>query len=213
MPSVATRHLRAVTLAFASFAIGLGGHLQAGGHATSVPATAFAAGWCAVSGWSYSRRRLSGPGVAAVLLINQIVIHLALAIGSAMDMATVSAECHGGYSGYQQAVTMTTEIAGPGADTDHGDAAMAMSVLPDGWMILAHVLATLVTVAAIVAVEALCAGLAALANWLTRMLRPTACAPLVLTPPSTQVVVTLLAWTSRPTGARPGRGPPGAAVC
>lgn len=205
MPSYATtRHVRPVALASASFGLGLVGHLEAGGHATSPLAMVFAAGFCALSGWSYSRRRLSAPGLVAVLLANQVIMHLSLAIGSGMGTpGTVSADddCLTGHT--RQSVSVATVGTGP-----HDAAATAMHLIPDGWMILAHLVATLLTAGVLLAVQTLCLGLSVLAGWLARAVRVAFRAPLLLARGGGTVWAALPSWTSRSIGARPGRGPP-----
>lgn len=203
MPAVTPRQVRAWTLASASFGLGLAGHLEAGGHATSPAAIALAAGWCALSGWSYSRRRLSGPRIGLVLLGNQVIMHLTLAIGSSMSMTAVSTatDCGGAHSGNEPSV-VTTGNEGRDAATS------SMELLPSGWMLVAHLLATALAAGAIVAVEVLVLGLTALAHWLDRVTRVATRDPLLIAPQAGMTTGRLPSWTSRPIGARPGRGPP-----
>jgi hypothetical protein len=75
-------------------------------------------------------------------------------------------------------------------------------------MIWAHLFATLLTAAAMLAVEALYLGLVALAHWLERVVDVVSRTPLLLASPTAPANGWLLVWDSRPTGARPGRGPP-----
>lgn len=199
MPGVTSRQARALTLATASFGLGLAGHLEAGGHAGSGAGLAFAAGWCALSGWSYSRNRLSGGRVGGVLLANQVVLHLALAIGSASAMTPVmSADCGHG----DGAMTMDT-VAGPGSP------AATMSMIPSGWMLLAHLLSTVLAAGAILAVQAACLGLVTLGRRFDRVVAVADRRPLLLLRPRlAPITVRARRWAGRHPGARPGRGPP-----
>lgn len=199
MSGVTTRHARALALALASFGLGLAGHLEAGGHATSGVGLAFAAGWCALSGWSYSRSRLSGGQVGGVLLANQVVMHLALAIGSASAMTSVvNADCS-----QADGVMTMAPIAGTGSP------AAAMQMLPSGWMLLAHLLATVFAAGAIVLVEAVCLGLVTLARRFDRIVAVAGRPPLLLRRrPLPPITARLRGWGGRHPGARPGRGPP-----
>ena len=201
MPGVTSRQARALTLATASFGLGLAGHLEAGGHATPGAGLAFAAGWCALSGWSYSRNRLSGGRVGGVLLANQVVLHLALAIGSASAMRPVmNGDCgHGG----DGAMTMDV-VAGTGAS------AAPMAMMPSGWMLLAHLLSTVLAAGAILAVQAVCLGLVTLGHRFDRVVAVATRPPLLLRRrrPCAPVMTRLRGWTDRHPGARPGRGPP-----
>jgi hypothetical protein len=193
--------MRALALATASFGLGLAGHLEAGGHATSRTGLAFAAGWCALSGWSYSRSRLSGGRVGGVLLANQVVLHLALAMGSASSLTSiVNTDC--GHAG--GTMTMSMDAA---AGT--GSPAAAMQMLPLGWMLLAHLLATVFAAGAILAVQAVCLGLGTLAHRFDRVVAAATRQPLLLRrPPGVPIMVGLRGWTGRHPGVRPGRGPP-----
>jgi hypothetical protein len=198
VPGVTSRQARALTLATASFGLGLAGHLEAGGHAGSGVGLAFGAGWCALSGWSYSRGRLSGGRVGGVLLANQVVLHLALAIGSASAMTPVmSTDC-----GHDGAMTMDA-VAGTGSP------AAAMQMLPSGWMLLAHLLSTLLAAGAILAVQAACLGLVALGRRFDRVTAVADRPPLLLRrPPRAPIAARPRCWAGRHPGARPGRGPP-----
>jgi hypothetical protein len=212
MPSSATtRQVRAVALASASFGLGLAGHLQAGGHATSPIGLALAAGFCALSGWSYSRRSLSGPGLVAVLLGNQVVMHFALAMSSTMssaDMTAMSGDRMTGHTGQSMSADTGQSMSSAAASADTGPAAMTMQLVPGGWMILAHLAATLLTAGVLLAVQTLCLGFTVLARWLARVIRAAFGTPLVLTHSGGAAWAAPRSWTSRSIGARPGRGPP-----
>lgn len=199
MPGVTSRQARALTLATASFGLGLAAHLEAGGHAGSGVGLAFGAGWCALSGWSYSRGRLSGGRVGGVLLANQVVLHLALAMGSASAMTPVmSADC-----GHGDGVMTMDAVAGTGSP------AAAMQMLPSGWMLLAHLLSTVFAAGAILAVQAACLGLVALGRRFDRVAAVADRPPLLLLRLSRAPIATRLRrWAGRHPGARPGRGPP-----
>jgi hypothetical protein len=199
VPAVTTRHARALTLATASFGLGLTGHLEAGGHATSWAGLGFAAGWCALSGWSYSRTRLSGRRAGGVLLANQVVMHLALAISSASAMTSaISTDCG------QTAGVMTMDPV-----VRMNSPAAAMQMVPSGWMLLAHLLATVLAAGAIVLVQAVCLGLVTLAHRFDRVVAVATRPPLLLRRrPCMPVMVRLRGWIDRHPGARPGRGPP-----
>jgi hypothetical protein len=80
--TTSARQSRAVVLASASFALGLAGHQQAGGHHLSPESLAFAAAYCLLASLAYSRRHLSGPAVAAILFTNQVVVHVGLTLGA-----------------------------------------------------------------------------------------------------------------------------------
>lgn len=203
MPAAATtRQVRAVALAVASFGLGVGGHLQAGGHATAPVAFALAAGFCALSGWSYSRRRLSAAGLVTVLLGNQVIIHLTLTLGAPMHSlrAASTGDC----------VSMSGMAGGPtpAAPVDTSAATMAMPLVPDRWMILAHLVATVLTAGVLLAVQTLCTGLAAVSRWLARVLRVALGTPLPFPATVRAGWAYLPTWTSRAVGCRPGRGPP-----
>lgn len=199
---VSPRQARAVALASASFGLGVLGHLEAGGHAGSPLELALAAGYCALSGWSYSRRRLSGLGVSGVLLGNQVVLHLSLAIGSSRGLPTgivTVTDCADGHGGLGRSLVTASH-----ATASHA----GMGLIPSGWMILAHLVATLLTVGVLVAVEGLCLGLTLLGLWLARVFRVAMGPPLLLRRPPGIIAVGLPPWRSRHVGARPGRGPP-----
>lgn len=86
-PAATARQVRAAVLAAASFALGLAGHQHGGGESVSVEALALAAAYCVLAGLAYSRRRLSGPAVAAILLTNQVVLHVGLTLGATSEGA------------------------------------------------------------------------------------------------------------------------------
>jgi hypothetical protein len=167
-------------LAGASFFLGLAGHQQSADHSITTAAIVLAAGFSVLSGLAYSRSRLSGPAVAAVLLGNQIVLHVGLTLGSAATSASDAS--HGG----------------------HG----VSGLVPSPLMILAHLVATILTAVVIVVVEASYLACVALLAWFNRLIR---LAP--HTPPALRRAVCIAAfrhplWHSRPPGAVPGRGPP-----
>src|SRR5512142_3448617 len=122
--TASARQVRAAVLAAASFALGLAGHQHGGGGSVSVEALALAAAYCVLSGLAYSRRRLSGPAVAAILLTNQVVLHVGLTFGATSEGA------HAGHGGPNP-----TGLA------------------PSSWMIVSHLTATALTAVAIVVVE------------------------------------------------------------
>jgi hypothetical protein len=191
--AVQARHVRALALASASFGLGLAGHVQAGGHSGSSGALAFGAAFCALTAWSYAWRRLSGPAVAALLLANQLVMHAALALSpSTADRGPAAAgSCH-------------DAPAAAGRAAEHATA----SLLPSGWMLCAHVVASVLAAVVIVAVEAVWLGVVALAAWIARVARVAFAAPPLPLPFRAVVRAATPSWTSRPVGARPGRGPP-----
>lgn len=185
-PAVRTRHVRALTLASASFGLGLAGHLEAAGHSGTTGSLLFGAAFCALSGWSWSWRRLSAPAVAGVLLANQAVMHVAMVLGTSP--------------------THSTSAAMDG-DCGMAESSPARSLVPGGWMILAHLVATALAAAIIVATEALWLGACALARWIARVIRVVLRTPLIPQRVHT-VSVAVPHWTTRVVGACPGRGPP-----
>jgi hypothetical protein len=180
VPAVPARRLRAAALAGASFTLGLLGHRQAGGHSLTTGALVFAAGFCVLSGLAYSRRRLSGPAVAAILLGNQVVVHVGLALGAG--------SAHAGHAS-------SAASAGSG-------------LLPSGGMILAHLVATTLTAAAIVLVEASYLACVALLTWFLRAVRLVPRGVLAVRRLSCPTAYRAPLWHSRPVGSVPGRGPP-----
>lgn len=191
-----TRPARAVAMASASFGLGTAGHVLAGGHATSPAGLLVAGGFCALAGAGYSRRRRSGPATTALLLANQLVLHVGLAwSSSAAAMGPLGdPSCH--------------ERAPLGAVPGGHLHAAAMPVLPDGWMLLAHLLATLLTVAILVVVEASYLACVALVQWLLRLVLIALRQPLIRYPSSCPPAYRLPTWRSRPIVTRSGRGPP-----
>jgi hypothetical protein len=196
-----------VALASASFGLGVLGHLEAGGHAGSPLELALAAGYCALSGLSYSKRQLSGLGVTGVLLGNQVILHLALAIGSSRGSVTgivTVTDCADGHGGLSRSLVTASHATADHATAGHAE----MGLIPSGWMVLAHLVATLLTVGVLVVVEGLCLGLTLLGHWLARVLRVALGPPLLLRRPQGTVAVGIPPWRSRHVGAHLGRGPP-----
>lgn len=85
--TASARQVRAAVLATASFTLGLAGHQHGGGESGSVEPLVLAAVYCVLAGLAYSRRRLSGPAVAAILLTNQAVLHVGLTLGATWEGA------------------------------------------------------------------------------------------------------------------------------
>src|SRR5512135_3209087 len=127
--AVSARRIRAAVLAGASLLLGLIGHYQAGGHSLTATAMLLATGFCVLSALAYSRRRLSGPAVAGLLLGNQLVLHVGLTLGA--TGAAASGSSHPGH-----------------VAADHA------GLVPSVGMILAHLVATVLTAVTIVVVEA-----------------------------------------------------------
>jgi hypothetical protein len=85
--TASARQVRAAVLSAASFTLGLAGHQHGGGGSASTEALALAAAYCVLAGLAYSRRRLSGPAVTAILLTNQVVLHVGLTLGATSEGA------------------------------------------------------------------------------------------------------------------------------
>lgn len=178
--AASARQLRAAVLAAASFALGLAGHQRGGGHAVATGTLLFAAAYCVLAGLAYSRRRLSGPAVGAILLGNQVVLHVGLTLGAGSTAGST---------------------AGP--HTGHVE-----GLVPGPWMILSHLVATALTAATIVVVEGSYLVCTALLNRIGRAFRlfPN----LVVVPLRARCGMAYchLFWRSRHPGCVPGRGPP-----
>jgi hypothetical protein len=187
-PAVRARHVRALTLASASFGLGLAGHLEAGGHSGSTRSLLFGAAFCALSGWLWSWRRLPARAVAGVLLANQAVMHVAMVLGTSPMPAAPTDPMQ--------------------ADCGMAPDSPAMSLIPGGWMILAHLVATVLAAATIVATEALWLGLTALARWIERVFRVVLLAPFLPLRLRGTLSIAVPHWATRVVGACPGRGPP-----
>jgi hypothetical protein len=182
--AVRTRHVRAAAVAGTSFGLGLVGHLAGGGHTGSTGSLLFGAAFCALSGWSCSWRRLPAVAVAGVLLANQTVMHVAMFLGTSSAGQAMGPDC----------------AMADGSDT--------MTIIPSGWMLAAHLVASVLAAALIVTTEAVWLGLSALARWIARVVRTVLLALPTPSRRSGTVRAAVPHWTTRAVGARPGRGPP-----
>lgn len=146
-------------------------------------------------------RRLTGPALAAVLTVQQLALHYLFA--ATAGLAPVG--CAGAVVGHHGAATL------PAGCTDLVSTTMTepMSAMSGGSMLLAHVVATVVTTWFLAHGEArlwaladrlVDAAHAAPGRWPSRRLRATRTLPVVR------------AWVTRPASAAGPRAPPAAAL-